>query len=125
MRAIAIWGALLLVGCAGHPRALETLRVLPRAASLGEQSLRLEVEVTNPNDRPVALRAVDWTISARDLPSLRGRLELDEPIPPRGRRELALSLRRPTELPVGPLRVEGLFHFGGGIAAPFSQGVAR
>jgi hypothetical protein len=122
----AALSALLLLGCAGRPALLDTLRVLPREASLGAEALRLDVDVTNPNDRVVALQAVDWTLTAEDVPIVRGRLDLAEPIPARGRRQLALSVPRPVPLPAGALRLEGLFHFGGNgdaVAAPFSQAV--
>ena len=115
--------AVLLAGCLAQARAIEPVRVLPERAVAAGSALRLEVLVTNPNRTPAVLQAVDWTLRVDDAPLVRGRLDEDETIAPLGQRTLTLSLPGRDPFPSGAVRLEGLFHFRGDLAAPFTVDV--
>jgi LEA14-like dessication related protein len=70
-RAAALLAVALLAGCAAlaphfeHPR-LYLVGVEVRDASLGEQHFRVRMRVQNPNDRPLPVLGIDYTIRLGD-----------------------------------------------------------
>jgi hypothetical protein len=125
--------ALAALSCAPLPTRPERPRVSVRAADValasdGGLTLRLELDLANPNPAALTLRALDWEISVDDRPLARGRARAAATLAPRASTPATVEARVPPGAAARlialrergtPLRVDGVLHFfspGGDVA---------
>jgi LEA14-like dessication related protein len=96
-RAFALLAAAALAACAAlaphfeHPR-LYLVGVEIRDATLGEQHFRVRMRVQNPNDRPLPVRGIDYTIRLGEDDFGTGSSVSAFTVPPRGEAEFEMLM---------------------------------
>ena len=96
-RAAALLAMALLAGCAAlaphfeHPR-LYLVGVEVKDATLGEQHFRVRMRVQNPNDRPLPVLGIDYTIRLGDEDFGTGSSVSAFTVPPQGEAEFEMLL---------------------------------
>jgi len=142
MRHLA-WLALVVLCACPVARPLEKPRVTPRGAHLASASLaglelRLDLDIYNPNEIALPLRAIDWEISLDNNPLTRGRIDLSAEIPARATAPVAatatigpgtaITVMGALRGGVGAARVDATLHFQtaiGEVAVAVSQELLR
>ena len=95
--AVAVAATLLLVGCASLtgnwlPPEVRLTSIQPEQINLGEQRLRVGLNLKNPNDRVLPIKAMTYKLSLEDTQVAQGGGALDEQIPAFGEAPVEVAL---------------------------------
>jgi LEA14-like dessication related protein len=85
----AALGALFISGCASLTQSwkapeVQLTSLKPEKVTLSEQQLRVGLDITNPNDRTLPIKAMTYTLSLEGTQVAEGGGKLERQIPPLG-----------------------------------------
>jgi LEA14-like dessication related protein len=94
-RRLAAILAMLLSACAVHPHLerpeLSIAQVQLGTSTLWEQHLKVRVHVHNPNDRPLPVKGIEYTLEVLDEPAAAGQSDASFVVPAEGDAEFDMS----------------------------------
>jgi LEA14-like dessication related protein len=93
-RPAAVLLALMLCGCAPHLERpeLSIAGVQLQGTTVWEQHLRVRVHVHNPNDRPLPVKSIGYTLEVMGQPAASGQSDAGFVVPAQGDAEFDMSV---------------------------------